>query len=149
MADGSHIAATDPKGETRQTKPFSIRLTEDEKALLLERAGRLPLDVTLAGEARTLRRSARRSIQDHQAFARVLSSLGQSRLSSNLNQFARAANIDVLPVAPDTVKDLKDACAAVAAMRRDLMQALGLSEDGGPRSSTAASAAAPAISPCT
>jgi hypothetical protein len=64
MAAGPPITAADPKGETRQTKPLSIRLADGEKDLLPERAGRRPLGtyirgVILAAEVRTPRRSAR------------------------------------------------------------------------------------------
>jgi hypothetical protein len=59
----------------------------------------------------------------------VLASLGQSRIANNLNQLAKAVNIGALPVTPETESEIVEACAAVSAMRRDLMRALGIGED--------------------
>lgn len=121
--------------EKPETRPFSIRLTADEKRLLVERAGRVPLgtyirDAVLSGDAQAKRRRQASPIRDHEALGRVLAALGQSRLSSNLNQLAKAVNIGALPVTPETEAEISDACAAVAAMRGDLVRALGLMEGG-------------------
>lgn len=121
--------------ERPQTRPFSIRLTDAERCLLLDRAGRVPLgtyirDALLSGDAQAKRRRQTRPVKDHEALGRVLAALGQSRISSNLNQLAKAVNIGVLPVTPETEADLAEACAAVSAMRADLMRALGLVEVG-------------------
>jgi hypothetical protein len=74
----------------------------------------------------------RQPVKDHQALGRVLASLGASRLSQNLNQLARAVNTGSLPVTPETERDLKEACLAVAAVRAELMRALGASAGGEP-----------------
>lgn len=116
---------------------ISIRLTQDEKRQLLERAGRMPLatflrDTLLAADVQAKRTRWNNPVKDHKALARVLAALGQSRLSSNLNQLAKAVNIGVLPVTPDTEAEISEACVAVTAMRRDLMRALGLMEGGQP-----------------
>ena len=49
-------------------------------------------------------------IKDHLAQARVLAMLGQSRISNNLNQFAKAVNIGVLPVTPETEEHIAVDC---------------------------------------
>lgn len=115
-------------------KSFSIRLTEEERAILREKAGRLPIAVYVRnrligedGQADRRRRKAK-PLQDQESLARVLALLGQSRIANNLNQLAKAANIGALPVTPETEADIADACAAVVAMRGDLMRALGLVE---------------------
>ncbi len=118
-------------------KPFSIRLTDDEKRLLLERAGKLPLgtfirDLILGDELLMPRRQMANPVKDHEALARVLAALGQSRIANNLNQLAKAVNIGALPVTDETERDIIAACAAVVAMRGDLMRALGLPEGGRP-----------------
>jgi hypothetical protein len=118
------------KGPGEAAKTFSIRLTADERRRLRERAGRMSLGAYIRGlvlgqsEQAPRRRSAN-PVKDNEALARVLASLGQSRLSSNLNQLAKAVNIGALPVTPDTERGINDACMAVTAMRRDLMRALG------------------------
>jgi len=71
-------------------------------------------------------------VQDADALARVLGALGQSRLSSNLNQLAKAVNSGSLPVSPETEADLSAACRDVSAMRTDLLRALGKSPGDGP-----------------
>jgi hypothetical protein len=118
------------KGPGKAAKTFSIRLTDDEKLLLRERAGRLSLgtyirDVVLAQGGQAPRRRCANPVKDHEALARVLAALGQSRLSSNLNQLAKAVNIGALPVTPETEQEISDACVAVGAVRRELMRALG------------------------
>lgn len=116
-------------------RPFSIRLTEDERRSLLERAGKLPLgvfirDLILAGGSQTPRRRTANPVKDHEALARVLAAFGQSRIANNLNQLAKAVNTGALPVTPETESEIHAACTAVIAMRRDLIRALGLPEGG-------------------
>jgi hypothetical protein len=62
----------------------------------------------------------------------VLGALGRSRLSSNLNQLAKAVNTGSLPVTPETEADLRQACRDVAEIRADLLRALGKSPGDGP-----------------
>ena len=66
------------------------------------------------------------------AVARVPGAAGQSRPSSTLNQLAKALNAGPLPVTPETESDLVTACRDVAAMRNDLLRALGKSPGDGP-----------------
>lgn len=118
-------------------RPFSIRLTEDERRLLLERSGKQSLgtylrDLILGAASQAPRQRSAGKVQDHEALARVLAALGQSRIASNLNQLARAVNIGVLPVTPETDREIREACSAIIAMRRDLMRALGIAEGGRP-----------------
>jgi len=125
------------KNGKHETRPFSIRLTDAEKILLLARAGRVPLgtyirDALLSGDVQAKRRRMANPVVDHAALARVLAALGQTRLSSNLNQLAKAVNIGVLPVTPETEAEIMDACRAVSVMRGDLVRALGLMEGGAP-----------------
>lgn len=134
------LKAARPQADKPQAKPFSIRLTDDERKLLLDRAGQLPLStyvrkLVLEEAARAPRRRTRRSrkpVKDDETLARLLAALGQSRIANNLNQLAKAVNIGVLPVTPETENDIGQACAAVLAMRRDLMGALGFGEEDGP-----------------
>lgn len=118
-------------------RPFSIRLTEAERRSLLERAGKLPLgtfirDLILGDGLQVPRRRVVNPVKDHEALARVLAVLGQSRITNNLNQLAKAVNIGVLPVTAETEREITEACASVVSMRRDLMRALGLPEGGQP-----------------
>ena len=129
--DFNKIAAR-PAG--KREAPFSLRLSFDEKAALLDAANGVPLGAYIKAklfgeELEKVRRRNTNPVQDHQELGRILGSLGASRLSQNLNQLARAANRGALPVSPDVEAELKQACADIAAMRDALMRALG---SGGP-----------------
>ena len=112
-------------------RPFSLRLSEDERAILRQRAGKRSMGEyirsKLFGEAATPRKVKRRNPTDaDQTNAAQLAGLGQSRLASNMNQIAKAANIGALPVTPDLVRELHQACADIAAMRVALIASLGI-----------------------
>lgn len=119
-----------PKG-----KPFSIRLTEAEKDLIRRKAGNAPLGAYLRAAALGVAVSTRspprpRPIKDHGSFAQLLGLLGQSRLSSNLNQLAKAASIGVLPLTEETENEVRLACKQITEMRSLLMAALGVTATG-------------------
>ena len=110
--------------------PFSLRLSEAERARLKAEAGNRPLGSyirsRLLGDNTDTRRRSRRPRIDEQTAARLLAALGQSRLANNLNQFARAANSGSLPLTSETEAALKQACADIRTIRLELMRALGL-----------------------
>lgn len=116
--------------------PFSLRLTFDERAALDMLRGNMPLgryirEQMLGDDAAPRKKRGRYPVKDHEALGRVLGALGASRLSSNLNQLAKATNTGSLPVTPETEAEIKEACAAVIAMRKELLRALGGLSDGG------------------
>ncbi|MEO1091756.1 MAG: plasmid mobilization relaxosome protein MobC [Pseudomonadota bacterium] len=122
------------KGPSRKRRPvpppFSLRLNADERARLERDAAGLPLgthikDKLFEDEARPTRRRASAPVKDHAALAQVLGMLGAMRLANNLNQLAKAANIGTLPLTPEVEVDLTKACAAIFAIRAELMRALG------------------------
>lgn len=110
--------------------PFSLRLSAEERAYLEYKAGSRPLGAyireTLLGDRCTKRRKQRKAIEDHKQLAVVLSALGQSRMSSNLNQIAKAANDGTLDMPEDTQQQLDEAYQAILAMREALFIALGM-----------------------
>jgi hypothetical protein len=112
------------------TRPFPIRFTETELAYLRERAGNRPVGTYIRnqvlGSSAQDRRKQRQPRLNEKEYAALLAALGQSRLSSNLNQLARAANIGVLDVSPEVEQQLEYAYRAVLAMREALFTALGL-----------------------
>ena len=132
----NHKAEFYKAAKPKAPSPFCVRLSDEEKARLRADAGGRPLGAyvrdRLFGEAAQKRRISRKPKVDDEALGRVLAALGQSRLSSNLNQIAKGVNTGTLPLTPDVEADMRKACEAVAAMRRDLVKALGLQE-GGPR----------------
>jgi hypothetical protein len=136
---GTRDTAPASKWPGAEAKPFSIRLTDEEKWHLLKQAGKRPLgtyirNLILSEGSQAPRKVMRRApapVKDHEALARVLAALGQSRIANNLNQLAKAVNIGALSVSPEVDEDISGACAAVSAMRRELMRALGLKPGGG------------------
>lgn len=105
-------------GRPAYPAPFSLRLTFEERAILERKAGDMALGAYIRAELLSDRHAPRRTrqkrpVKDQQALAKLLSELGSSRLSSNLNQLARAANSGSFPVTPDTEHALQNACEAV------------------------------------
>lgn len=138
-AIGSSESADSPLKRTRRpglsARSLSVRLTDEERSVLLAKAGGTPLgtyirDAALGVAAQASRRRSRRPVGDQKALAQVLAAFGQSRIANNLNQLAKAVNIGALPVTPETESEIVEACAAVKAMRGLLLRALGLFEDG-------------------
>jgi hypothetical protein len=107
--------------------PFSIRLSDDERADLQRRADGLPLGAYAKALLFPAGAQPRRaSGLDRRALASALAALGASRLGSNLNQIAKAAHQGALPVTEELEADLRTACAQVAELRVQLLLALGM-----------------------
>ena len=123
-------AETLPAQVDKKPKPFSLRLTAEERAWLEMQAGGRPLGAyirerLLGGKMHKRRKLRKPKTQDKQ-IAMLLAELGKSRLPSNLNQLAKSANCGTLDVSQDVEQQLRDACGAVLAMRDALIIALGL-----------------------
>ena len=126
--------AASGKRKGKSPPPFSLRLTFEERAKLEAAANGVPLGAYIRAllfdeELPKVRRRNTNPVKDHEALGRVLAALGQSHLSSNLNQLARAVNTGTLPVHPEIEAELREACTDIALMRAALIEALGL--DGG------------------
>lgn len=133
FSSASGFAQPESRGEGG-TRPFSIRLTPAERESLEVRAGGQPLGTyvrsVLLGDGAKKRRATRKPHLDDQKVSALLAGLGQSRLSSNLNQLAKSANMGTLDVDEDVRLQLQQACAAVVAMREALLIALRMSPRG-------------------
>ncbi|NHK27927.1 hypothetical protein FF098_008435 [Parvularcula flava] len=118
------------KPKKKRPAPISLRVSENERALLKELAGQRSVNAYVRekvfGDQETPRRSYRKPRSDEAAIGKALALLGQSRLSSNLNQIAKAANLGTLPVTPDLTDELASACADIRRMREELIAALGI-----------------------
>ena len=93
-----------PTGRSKSA-PFSLRFTDEERAYLEQLAGHRPLGAyireILLREFAAKRRIYRKPHIDEKQIALVLAELGQSRLSSNINQLARSVNDGTLDVSED------------------------------------------------
>jgi hypothetical protein len=131
-----NAAARPRKRRKRPPPPFSIRFTAEERARLNRDAGTLSLaayirlkllsDGDKTKSPRKLTKKAHQPSAELAVLGHMLGGLGQSRLASNLNQIAKAANMGALPVTPELTQELQEACAAVQEMRRELILALGI-----------------------
>lgn len=111
--------------------PFSIRFTQEERQQLEYMAQGASLGEYIRsrifGENAAIRRTKGRfPVKDEEALSKLIGVLGQSRISNNINQLAKAANSGSLPVTPDTKKQLNQACHFIFWIRHQLIQALGL-----------------------
>jgi len=119
----------------RRPAPFSLRLSAKERARLEHDAGETPLATYIKfrlfnhlPDLSSYRDGP--SATDQRLIAQLLAALGASRSANNLNQLAKSANMGTLDVRPETEAELREACAAVQSMRRDLVTALGLKGSG-------------------
>ena len=123
---------TDQKA--RYAIPYSFRMSAEEYQRLCEAAGSRTISDyirrQLLGNNVAPRAPRRRPVEGDEILSIVLSELGRSRLSSNLNQLAKAVHSGSLPVSPETEKAILEACAEIKAMSNNLTKALGVGIGG-------------------
>lgn len=115
------------------TQPVSLRMTFVEKARLERDAAGMSLAAYIRWRlfepsAPPPKSRGKFPVKDHRSLAKLIGLLGQSRISNNLNQLARAANTGSLVMDPQTERELRDAAKDVADMRRLLLEALRLED---------------------
>lgn len=122
--------------KTKTTKPFSIRLTETERADLERRAGKQALGDFIRGVlfAETPRRAPqtrrpRTTTADLRMLAQALALLGKAEIAKSLASLADAARMGALPVSEETETAIRRACRDVASIKTALMRGLGIKED--------------------
>ncbi|UJW87694.1 hypothetical protein IM737_06550 [Devosia sp. SL43] len=133
METAFRVAASEIGGSKPRKKrqpPFSIRLSQAERARLALDAAGAPLGAYVKeklfdGIAMGRVRRKVLSIQDREAHARALALLGRSNLFNNLNQLAKAVHIGTLPVTPETEAELLAILNDVREIRRLFLIALG------------------------
>lgn len=123
-----------PKPSKKHPSPVTLRLTREERAQLERDAGdrtlssyirfRLFGDDVKPWPHKRPTKPLNRPDLDHVILGQLLGALGKSRLSNNLNQIAKAANMGALPVTDDLTDELHAACADVRDMRVLLIKAL-------------------------
>jgi hypothetical protein len=129
--------AKDEAANPKYPPPFSLRLTNEERAQLDAERGDQALAAYIrkrlfGDDAAPRKRRGNSPVQDKEALGRVMGALGHSRLSANLNQLAKAVNTGSLPVTPETEAELIEACREVSEIRDALMRALGKMPGGAP-----------------
>lgn len=119
-------------GAANKTRPFSFRLSTEERAELEARANGQPIGSCVreylfaANDNRP--RPRRVPSKDQAALATVLAKLGQAELAASLRDIAKAARIGALPVSAELEAELHQACSAIAAMKSLLMKSPSIEE---------------------
>ncbi len=106
-----------PSRRKAKSKPFSIRLSDAERAQLEREAGSKPLAVYMRSKLLS---------NDKPTMARLLATLGASDLARSMRDLANAASNGTFEESPETLNSLEAACAAIEEMRINLVRALGL-----------------------
>lgn len=122
-----YIAKTNKK----HPAPFSMRFTDDERKALELAAGDRPLAAYIRWlifkeDIPHKRTRGKKPVKDQEELAKLLALFGKSRISSNINQLAKAANSGSLPVNVDVLKALNEASHSVNWIRSTLIKALGM-----------------------
>lgn len=117
-------------GSKKPSAPFSLRLSHDERAILESAAAGMPLGPFIKSklfehELKPRRTRGHAPVKDHVALAQALGLLGQLDLARSLSQIAEASKTGALPLSPEVEKEIVATCAAVMAVRNELMKALG------------------------
>ena len=125
----NNIAKSEAK-KAEYPPPFSLRLTYEERARLDAERGGMTLAAYIRErlfgvDAAPRKKRGNSPVQDKEALGRMAGALGQSRLSQNMNQLAKAVNSGSLPVTPETEAEIKEACREISEMRAELLAALG------------------------
>jgi len=133
---GEFRRAGGQKSRPAAARPFSIRLSDDERALLVREAGKLSVGAyarrKLLGDLESQRRGRKVSRKRHTpqvdqvALGKVLAMLGRSELSQRLDELATAAVMGALPVGPELIQELHAVCGYIREMRAALMKALNV-----------------------
>ncbi len=126
----SFIKASQKKdGKKKTTSPISIRFTVQEREYLSQLAGQQPVSTyireTVLGDQAQKRKVHHQPKMEDTQYASLLVALGQSRLSSNLNQLAKHANMGTIDCSDNLEQQLEEAYEAILAMRDALLVALG------------------------
>lgn len=114
----------------KRPPPFSLRLSKEEREQLESQAAGMPLSAYIRacifGGKR--KKNGKFAAQDYKSLARILSYLGQSSVSSNLDTIANEASSGSLPLTLETENALRHACREITAIKKMLMAALGIQE---------------------
>lgn len=131
-ANNSNDQSSPHKSEP--TRTITLRVTDQEKAQLERDAAGMSRSAyirkQLFGEAAMPRKTrGKHPVKDYEALGRVLGLLGRSNLPNDLNALNWAVQNQVIKLDAATQCAIRDACKNIAAIRADLIKALGLKSD--------------------
>jgi len=130
VAPSFNQTATARPSKPKRLAPFSIRLSEADRARLAVEAAGTPLGAYIKSkvlgeisEGRKRRKGL--TIKDREALAQALALLGRSELYRSLQDMTRAAEIGALTLTPETEAELLSTLKLVAEIRSAILEALG------------------------
>lgn len=123
--------ASRTKKVATRPSPVSLRLTHEERARLEKEAAGQSLSEHIRGRLFGHDVTPRRArgvvpVKDRVALARVLSALGRSGIAKDFEALSWAIDDGTAVLMPESEAAFRQACLDIAAMRRDLIAALGL-----------------------
>ncbi len=133
---GAAAACDRRRKRAKSPPPFSLRLNAEERKRLEQAAGGAPLGAYIKEQlfqdgAPKRKGRGKAPVKDHAAVGRILGMFGELRLATSLDQLSEAARRGTLPVSPELEAELMRTCAAVLAIRAELMRALGYAPEDG------------------
>ena len=128
-------ASAKPAPKRRRPSPLSIRLSDEERAILERKAGNRPLgayvrEQVLGEQAAPRGKGRAKPSLDAVLLGKLLGTLGKSDQVNCLFLLLAAAQTERVKMARKERAALQDACADVREMRALLIKALGLRSDG-------------------
>ena len=132
-AENKPSPANENSLDRKRLPPVSIRLNAEELERLRQNAAGMSLSgyirVRLFNDPAPRKTRGKFPVKDHQALAKVLAALGRSDLASGFDKIAQGIGDGHVHLDPALEQDIRQTCADVAAMRSDLIRALGLSPE--------------------
>lgn len=124
-------AAAKPRARKQATHTISLRVTDEEKAKLERDAAGMSRSAyirerLLGNDAKPRKTRGKHPIKDYEALARVLGLLSRTNLASDLSELDWAIEQGVVTIDAPTALATKMACVDIAAIRAELIVALGL-----------------------
>ena len=121
----------------RRLSPLSLRLSEWERATLRRLAAGRPLGSYIKSQlfdddGALPQRTCKSSNLDRQLLAQMLRTLGSSDIVRTIGDLHTACDGGVLVLSDEAELAVRQACADIAAMRRELVAALGLKARAAP-----------------
>lgn len=118
----------------KPTYTISLRVTDDEKAQLERDAAGMSRSAYIREKlfgksAKTRRTRGKFPVKDYEALGRVLGLLGRSGLYSDMHRLLLAIEEGRVAMDKEIIAEIRQTHADIAAMRRDLVKALGLKPD--------------------
>ncbi|MGH1398408.1 MAG: plasmid mobilization protein [Alphaproteobacteria bacterium] len=122
---------TPEPAKPQPTHTISLRVTDDEKTRLARDAAGMSRSAYMrerlfSADAKPRKTRGKFPVKDYEALGRVLGLLGRTNLAEDLSELDWAVENGIIQIDAPTALAIKMACVDIAAMRAELVIALGL-----------------------